>query len=144
MMTKEEERKALAAIEAILNKCDPDGYVAAAFSGCVADAQNNIDNDFMCSYRGRYISAEDRRAEAACDLVKVRAELAKEKKDFSDYRESVAREAAAWKKAADDARADANNAAERADAAEAANLHLKDEVIRLKARLFDMMEALDR
>lgn len=140
MMTKDDERKALAAIEAILNKCDPDGYVAAAFSGCVADARENIENDFMCSYRERYERAEDDRAEAARKLVKVRAELASmtDRLELADaaFKDST--------QALSKARAELEEEKAARAAAEAANMHLNDEVIRLKARLFDMMEALDR
>ena len=49
MMTKQEERAALAKIEKILKTAGPDSYVGMAFAGCCELARTNIENDFGCS-----------------------------------------------------------------------------------------------
>ena len=49
MSTKEEERKALQEIQAIVDSLGEDSYVAAAFKGCFKIAEENITNDFLNS-----------------------------------------------------------------------------------------------
>ena len=51
MTTKEQERKALEQIKKILGTLDPDGWVNIAFDGVVEQAEENINNDFACSYK---------------------------------------------------------------------------------------------
>lgn len=46
VMSKDEEKLLLAKIAGLLETADPDGYVAAAFRGCVDLAKSNIENDF--------------------------------------------------------------------------------------------------
>ena len=49
MMSKQEERAALAKIEKILAAAGPDSYIGMAFAGCCELARTNIENDFGCS-----------------------------------------------------------------------------------------------
>lgn len=63
MPTREQERKALTQIKKILDTLggNPENsYVLRAFDGCVKDAEENIENDFACSWKGRAESAEKR------------------------------------------------------------------------------------
>lgn len=46
MMTKQEERAALAEIKKILDAAGPDSYIGMAFAGCCQIAADNIENDF--------------------------------------------------------------------------------------------------
>ena len=46
MMTKQEERAALAKIEKIIKAAGPDSYIGMAFAGCCEIAADNIENDF--------------------------------------------------------------------------------------------------
>ena len=46
MTTKEQERKALAKIKAIVEELGPDSYIGTAFEGCFEIAADNIGNDF--------------------------------------------------------------------------------------------------
>lgn len=75
MTTKEQERAALAKIEKILATVDPDGWLAEAFRGCLDDARQNIENDFVCSYYDRWQHADAKRGEALEELDRTRAEL---------------------------------------------------------------------
>ena len=66
MTTKEQERKALAKIKAIIDELGEDSYIGTAFAGCVQDAENNIDEDAAYSYKDRYeYMANEREAERA-------------------------------------------------------------------------------
>ncbi|MBQ7850440.1 MAG: hypothetical protein IJ175_02315 [Clostridia bacterium] len=61
--TKAEEYEALIQIRKILKDFDPeDTYIGKAFEGCVEQAKENIDNDWMLSFRSRY---ENRDRDAA-------------------------------------------------------------------------------
>ena len=61
--TKNEEYEALVQIRGILKDFDPEStYIGKAFEGCVEQAKENIDNDWMFSFRSRY---ENRDRDAA-------------------------------------------------------------------------------
>lgn len=61
--TKAEEREALVKIGQILEDFSPeDTYVGKAFEGCIEQAQENLNNDWMLSFRSRY---ENRDRDAA-------------------------------------------------------------------------------
>lgn len=49
MMTKDEERKALAKIRKIIEEAGRDSYIGIAFDGVCKIAEENIDNDWGCS-----------------------------------------------------------------------------------------------
>lgn len=51
---KDTERAFLNEIKEILEGLGPNSYCAMAFEGCVGDAEENIDNDFAVSMRGRW------------------------------------------------------------------------------------------
>lgn len=51
---KETERAFLNEIKEILEGLGPNSYCAMAFDGCIADAEENISNDFAVSMRGRW------------------------------------------------------------------------------------------
>lgn len=53
---KETERAFLNEIKEILEGLGPNSYCAMAFEGCVGDAEENIDNDFAVSMKGRWQS----------------------------------------------------------------------------------------
>ena len=62
-VTKTEEYEALIQIRKILKDFDPeDTHIGKAFEGCVEQAKQNIDNDWMFSFRSRY---ENRDRDAA-------------------------------------------------------------------------------
>lgn len=53
-VSKDTEREYLGRIKNILDALGEDSYCAWAFGGCVEDAEENIDNDFAVSMRGRW------------------------------------------------------------------------------------------
>ena len=58
MMTKQEERAALAKIEKIIKAAGPDSYIGMAFAGCCEIAADNIENDFGESMQARVLARE--------------------------------------------------------------------------------------
>lgn len=60
--TKDQERKALEKIKAIVEALGPDSYIGTALEGCFEIAERNIENDFACSMKRRAEAAE-RKAE---------------------------------------------------------------------------------
>lgn len=76
MCSKEEERKALKEIQAILNSLGTadDSYVCKALEGCVETAELNIENDFFCSYK----QARDAEVEKSKALAERIVEMQKD------------------------------------------------------------------
>ncbi len=74
MMTKQEERAALAKIEKIIKTAGPDSYIGMAFAGCCEIAADNIENDFGESMQARVAAREK-------ELREVKEMLFREQKD---------------------------------------------------------------
>jgi len=53
MTTKQQEREILAKIEKLIKSAGEDSYIGAAFTGCVALARDNIENDFCQNFPDR-------------------------------------------------------------------------------------------
>ena len=56
--TKDQERKALEKIRKIVEELGEDSYIGMAFEGCFEIAEENIENDFGCSMKQRWETAE--------------------------------------------------------------------------------------
>lgn len=133
--TKDQERKALDQIRKIVAGLGEDSYIGMAFEGCFEIAEENINNDFACSMKQRAESAEAK----ADKLKKDNEYLMQTVKNLENQTNDALKRA--------DEQALKNNqnckanvelwnkfreAEERADAAE-------QEIIRLKAKLYDFM-----
>ena len=131
MTTKAEERKALDQIRNIVAGLGEDSYVGTAFEGVFEIAEENIDNDFACSLKERYacvarqLDAERNRCES---LEKINHEMNKKMAEIDAWRdrynESRNHETELWNQYCEE-----NKKANE----------LEDEVIRLKAKLYDMI-----
>ena len=124
--TKQQERDTLAAIMQMVEELGPNSYLATAFAGCFEDAEENIENDFAFSMKERYESSKkdaDYFHEAANtfsnDLDKARDEIAAIKAELTD----------------------ANSLVDRTTAAEARAEAAEDEIVTLKAKLYDYITA---
>lgn len=84
MMTKDEERNLLAKIEKLLNTAGPDGYVAAAFRGCVDLAKSNIENDFCQSLEENLRLTEEDASRNYMKLCEAYEKLTDEKADLME------------------------------------------------------------
>lgn len=146
MATKAQDRKALEQIKKILAGLDGDSYVLQAMDGMVEDAEENIENDFWNSYRSRYEykDAECDRYEKELEKANERAKEAERKQQMAEgLLQNKTEEADKWfsKYNEEKARADAavldtqDAAAGLQSIIEAKEL----EIIKLKAKLYDMM-----
>ena len=66
---KETERAFLNEIKEILEGLGENSYCAMAFEGCVEDAEENINNDFAVSMKGRWESEKKAREETREGLI---------------------------------------------------------------------------
>lgn len=144
MTTKEQERKALERIRKIVADLGEDSYVGTAFTGCFDDAETNIENDWGCSPYDRWQSAER-------EVEKLRKDLELANRNNDDLRkraEGAERLYNQEQGIADSLRARFHDAEDMAtknwnafrdqeDRADA----LEQEIIHLKAKLYDLMTA---
>lgn len=152
-MTKEQERAALKQIESIILSAGTDSYIAAAFDGCVQDAEENIDNDWCCSWKQRaeteaHIAEDaDRAARAAVQKAaneSLRADIAeeeaaKQKSRAEALQQKLDAEKEERQRAQSDYRTVKADAGAAAMAAEETIKELRQQIIELKARLYDFM-----
>lgn len=68
-VSKDTEREYLGRIKNILDALGPNSYCAMAFEGCVEDAEENIDNDFAVSMKGRWKSKKKAHEETREGLI---------------------------------------------------------------------------
>ena len=77
MTTKEQERKALAKIRKIVEELGENSYIGTAFEGCFEIAEDNIDNDFVCSMKQRAEGAEKNVEIISDELMNIKADVSK-------------------------------------------------------------------
>ena len=145
MATKAEELKALEQIKKIVEKVGgAESYIGQAFSGCFEIAQDNIENDFWNSMKDQRDIESKRCFEAEKKISEKDEAINRLQRDFEIVCD---REKKAWERNAEllkEVKEGSNTAIEnwnkfreQEDKVEA----LQMEIIKLKARLFDMMEA---
>ena len=134
--TKAEEFEALRKIREILEGFDPeDTYIGKAFEDCVEQAETNLRNDWMQSWKDRYDRVLEQFRAANARIMDVTRQL-NQKDDtiarLEDAKNQLEQEAS---------RADAELAAAktRAEDAEAKNHWIEYRILELKAKLYDMM-----
>lgn len=142
MSTKEQERKALEQIRKIVDSLDAGSYIGFAFEGCFELAEENIENDFACSMK-------DQRDDARQECEMLRGKLAKMIDRAKEQEASVSianRRAEESQRVADSLRKRAELAERtmRDEADRAGRLAEKykrqtEEIITLKAKLYDLM-----
>lgn len=142
MALKADDRKALNQIKKILAGLEGESYVKQAMDGMIEDAESNIENDFWNSWRMRaeYIErdfnrAEDEIAELKEQNRKLTAEMELTKKTLQDERER----ANSLASKCDELRASYREAVDKSGDKEVRVQELELEIIKLKAKLYDMM-----
>lgn len=132
MTTKAEERQALEEIRKILSRLEPDSYLNTAFDGCLADAEDNINNDFMMSWK-------QRAAEAEKLAKKENAELSMKCKDIQNLCDHLTKYINGLEKQKDEMIGDmiGTNATLK-EAMETCEKQAS-EILNLKAKLYDFM-----
>ena len=149
MTTKENERKALEKIRKIVEELGENSYIATAFEGCFEIAEENIENDFACSMKQRREAAEFAEDELRAKVAKKDEQIRSlETKVEQLQKINASKEAAilAYSKDAEKHIETINGLKESAtkywndlQAAETKLDEKEDEIIRLKAKLYDMM-----
>lgn len=144
MTTKEQEHKALAKIREIVNGLGDDSYIGTALTGCLEDAETNIYNDWALSMYDRWQSAEQKLEEAQTALSEVADKLIDEGQRADGLQadlDAMKEYSADARKSLDTALANANDLHRDLIEVEAQLRARDDEIIRLKAKLYDMMTA---
>lgn len=80
--TKQQERDTLAAIRKMVEELGPQSYIATAFDGCFEDAENNIENDFGDSMKGRWLHADAQLNAAKGTIEELKEQLEESKKNY--------------------------------------------------------------
>ena len=138
MVTKDEERKALEQIKKIIRNLGADSYIGAAIDQTVLNlAEDNINNDFM-------ITTTESIENASAKLEEVRTELRDTRKERDDLKKSIEietyRVTEAHKKN-DELRTRNSELLTDLIAAQTERDQQKQEIITLKAKLYDLITA---
>lgn len=151
MATKEQERKALEQIKKIVEGLGEVSYIGIAFEGCFADAEENIRNDFGCSMKQRWETAEEVCAMRVEQAHKLEERVKQLEKTVQEDNAVIERNA----KYIDQLEARTNELLDRLHKTEdvgsenvktlislqSENDMMKQEIIHLKAKLYDFMTA---
>lgn len=135
MTTKEQELKALEQIKKILAGLDADGWVATAFEGCAEDAEENIQNDFALSMKSRFAGAQKTIEAAALENAQLKEENAALLKRAEEAERIANLKIASADKWCADFHEAYDKGVELTDRVE----ELEQEVMKLKAKLYDYM-----
>ena len=138
MVTKDEERKALEQIKKIIKGLGTDSYIGAAIDQTVLNlAEDNINNDFM-------ITTTESIENASKKVEEVRTELRDTRKERDDLKKSIEietnRVTEAHKKN-DELRTRNSELLTDLIAAQTERDQQKQEIITLKAKLYDLITA---
>lgn len=134
VITKDDERKALSKIQKIVEGLGKESYIATAFAGVFKIAEDNIDNDWGVNAieHGKFFGKEE-----------SKAEINELKKEIENLRQDINRlgeRAGQYSKAADFNYDKCQEYKAKIEILNAENESLQLEIMKLKARLFDMQE----
>lgn len=137
MTTKEQERKALEQIKKIVEGLGADSYIAMAFEGCFEDAEENIDNDWACSWKQRCADAQKNADHHQKAAEHYRTAVSEQAKEIESLKDKLEKSKEAFENCNAVSIENWNKFREVEDKLEAR----ENEIIRLKAKLYDMMTA---
>ena len=145
MTTKDQERKALEEIRAIVEKVGGDqSYIGMAFKGCFDLAEQNIINDFGDSWMDRWSSAIDGQNKISEALRKAQQEAKdlKEELDITHGQLNKIRDARdKWQSIAEKKSEQLYEKSKNLTTAKDEIDELQREIVTLKAKLYDMINA---
>lgn len=147
MTSKDQERKALQQIKEIVNGLGSDSYLAAAFSGCFEDAEEDIENDFALCWKDRAESAGRRIEELEARERELMAQLeaadkaiqskAEEVEEHLERGTSLILERNEARRIAENLQAELVEERRNREYTEALKRVQDQEILKLKARLYD-------
>ena len=146
MATKEMERKALDQIREIVNGLGKDSYIGMAMAGMFEDAEQNIENDWAMSWKERAETYNKKLEELAKiydrDTYESSRKIELTQKELETAKHHMELEA----QRANDAYVKLHNTTEQLrdvtdamDQLKADNEVMANEIIKLKAKLYDLM-----
>ena len=149
MTSKEQERKALEQIKTIIESMGKGSYIGTAFAGCVEDAEENIENDFALSMKDRYETSELRNkaltqtlTQADSKIKDLEAKVAELKAHLNESHElgdSLAHKLEEEKAKRKEIEVHSIDHWNKLQDAESKLDEKEDEIIRLKAKLYDLL-----
>lgn len=140
-MTKAQERKALEEIKAILEKAGADSYIGMAFNGCVELAESNIDNDFGNDPKKAAETLRENLKEAQREAEEYREAYNNLRERFNDRKEQDHEVIFNQTSLIEKLKAERSEAQRSLEDREAQLKAKDDEIIKLKAKLYDLMTA---
>lgn len=135
MVTKDQERKALEQIRKIVEGLGEDSYIGMAMIGVLEDAKENIENDWACSNYDRWQTAEqklEQTKQGNLDLQEKLNEAKNQNLDLKKRIEDLENRCGEYHK-------NVIESWNKFRAEEDKRLAAEEEIIRLKAKLYDMM-----
>ena len=141
--TNEQEREALRKIEEILEDFSPeDTYIGKAFEGCVELAKKNIDNDWLYSWKGRYLDEQMKNCRLS-DKVEALTKTLNQKDDaiarLEDAKNLLSKEIVQLYGTLDYKDETYKDLEDKLEEEHQKLEKSQAEIIRLKAKLYDMM-----
>ena len=141
--TNAQEREALQKIKEILKDFDPkETYVGKAFEGCVELAKENIDNDWLYSWKGRYLDEQLKNCRLS-DKVEALTKTLNQKDDaiarLEDAKNLLSKEIVQLYGTLDYKDETYKDLEDKLEEEHQKLEKSQAEIIRLKAKLYDMM-----
>lgn len=142
MTTKEQERKALEKIRKIIIELGEDSYVGTAFEGCFEDAEDNIENDFAMSMKSRWQDAENRIKQYKTirdGLVEDNKSLIEKINSKDSALNSLQEDCNYWREHCKEVQSSYHKEEARSEALENKIKEQEQQILELKAKLYDYM-----
>ena len=144
MATKEQERKALEQIRKIIEGLGKDSYIGIAVEGMLEDAAENIENDFALSMKDRFDHQQKINAKLESQLAGIAKDYQQAKNEVELARRTVVDESKRRQEIEARLRETEKVAADRLNEileTKEATREQADQIVRLKAKLYDLMTA---
>lgn len=90
--SKDQERKALEQIKAIVESLGPNSYIGTAFEGCFEIADENIEDDFACSMKRRCEGLEHENGSLRNQVIELQKKIKAMELDNRDLRLAIKKE----------------------------------------------------
>ena len=135
VVTKDEEFKELEKIRKIVDGLGEDSYIGIAFEGCFEVAEDNIRNDFMCSMKQRWQSAEKKAEKSSLELKERDNQIEQLKKEIKGLESDRAALTEKCESLSDNNTKLWNQYRECQERVEPAEM----EIMKLKAKLYDLI-----
>lgn len=145
MASKKKEREALEKIADIIESVGGDeSYIGRAFEGCYLVAQENIENDFFDSWKRRAESKDEEIDASHRQIASLQDKCSKKDKYINDSAKTICQQEDIIRGLREDLEKCRQERTEALQGFEQKTQDLetaKDEIIKLKAKLYDMMTA---